>query len=138
MTIDDLGDDRVLVKGAIGSAPTDQYKVSATYMDGYRVAGTLVIGGDSAKEKGDLIADAIIKKCERILSNEGFEPFNSTSYDLIGTDSIYGPKKAKENSKEIVLRLMATHSKKDALIIFSKEMAQAVTCLLYTSPSPRD
>ena len=127
VTIDDLGDDRVLVKGAIGSAPTDQYKVSATYMDGYRVAGTLVIGGDSAKEKGDLIANAIIKKCERILSNEGFEPFNSTSYDLIGTDSIYGPKKAKENSKEIVLRLVATHSKKDALIILSKEMAQAVT-----------
>ena len=127
VTIDDLGDDRVLVKGAIGSAPTDQYKVSATYMDGYRVAGTLVIGGDSAKAKGDLIANAIIKKCERILSNEGFEPFNSTSYDLIGTDSIYGPKKAKENSKEIVLRLVATHSKKDALIILSKEMAQAVT-----------
>ena len=127
VTIDDLGDDRVLVKGAIGSAPTDQYKVSATYMDGYRVAGTLVIGGASAKEKGDLIANAIIKKCERILSNEGFEPFNSTSYDLIGTDSIYGPKKAKENSKEIVLRLVATHSKKDALIILSKEMAQAVT-----------
>ena len=127
VTIDDLGDDRVLVKGAIGSAPTDQYKVSATYMDGYRVAGTLVIGGASAKEKGDLIANAIIKKCERILSNEGFEPFNSTSYDLIGTDSIYGLKKAKENSKEIVLRLVATHSKKDALIILSKEMAQAVT-----------
>ena len=127
VTIDDLGDDRVLVKGAIGSAPTDRYKVSATYMDGYRVAGTLVIGGASAKEKGDLIANAIIKKCERILSNEGFEPFNSTSYDLIGTDSIYGLKKAKENSKEIVLRLVATHSKKDALIILSKEMAQAVT-----------
>ena len=127
VTIDDLGDNRVLGKGAIGSAPTDRYKVSATYMDGYRVAGTLVIGGASAKEKGDLIANAIIKKCERILSNEGFEPFNSTSYDLIGTDSIYGPKKAKENSKEIVLRLVATHSEKDALIILSKEMAQAVT-----------
>ena len=27
VTIDDLGDDRVLVKGALGSPPTDVYKV---------------------------------------------------------------------------------------------------------------
>ena len=127
VTIDDLGDNRVSVKGALGSAPTDQYKVSATYMNGYRVAGTLVIGGDSSKEKGELIAKSIIKKCERILSHKGFEPFSSTSYDLIGTDSIYGPKRSKDNSKEVLLRLMATHVQKDALVILSKEMAQAAT-----------
>ena len=127
VTINDLGNNRVLVKGATGSAPTNQYKVSATYMNGYRVAGTLVIAGRSAKEKGELIAQAIIKKCSRILTNNGFEQFKNTSYDLIGTDSIYGSKNSRNNSKEIVLRLMATHSEKDALIILSKEMAQAAT-----------
>ena len=127
MTIDDLGDDRVLVKGALGSPPTDAYKVSATYMDGYRVVGTLIIGGHSSKKKGELISEAIIKKCDRILSSKGFEPFNNTSYDLVGTDSIYGPERSKENSKEILLRLVATHPQKDALVILSKEMAQAAT-----------
>ena len=127
VTIDDLGDDRVLVKGALGSPPTDVYKVSATYMDGYRVVGTLIIGGHSSKKKGELISEAIIKKCDRILSNKGFEPFSNTSYDLVGTDSIYGPERSKENSKEILLRLVATHSQKDALVILSKEMAQAAT-----------
>ena len=127
VAIDDLGNDRVSVKGALGSSPTDQYKVSATYMNGYRVAGALVIGGDSSKEKGELIANAIIKKCDRILSNKGLEPFSRTSYDLIGTDSIFGPRRSRDNSKEILLRLMATHAQKDALVILSKEMAQAAT-----------
>ena len=98
VTIDDLGDDRVLVKGALGSPPTDVYKVSATYMDGYRVVGTLIIGGHSSKKKGKLIFEAIIKKCDRILSSKGFEPFSRTSYDLVGTDSIYGPERSKDNS----------------------------------------
>ena len=127
VTIKDLGKDRVLVSGASGSSPTDQYKVSATYMNGYRVAGTLVIGGKNAKEKGTRIANAIIKKVEQLLMDNNFGPFEKTSFDLIGTDSIYGPKNSKSESREIVLRLMATHKRKDALMILSREMAQAAT-----------
>ena len=52
VTIDDIGSNKVIVKGAKGLPPTNYYKVSATYMNGYHVAGTLVIGGDNAKIKG--------------------------------------------------------------------------------------
>ncbi len=127
VTIKNVGKDRVLVSGASGSAPTDQYKVSATYMNGYRVAGTLVIGGKDAKEKGTRIAEAIIKKVEKLLMDNKFGPFERTSYDLIGTDSIYGPNNSRSESREIVLRLMATHKRKGALTILSREMAQAAT-----------
>ncbi len=127
VSIKDIGKDKVRVSGASGSAPTDQYKVSATYMNGYRVAGTLVIGGRDAKEKGNRIANAIIKKVSGLLTEYDLGPFNRTSYDLLGTDSIYGPDHSKSDSREIVLRLMATHVKKEALIILSREMAQAAT-----------
>lgn len=127
VSIQDLGNNKVSVKGAKGFPPTNKYKVSATYMNGYRIAGTLVIGGMKAKEKGELIARSIIQKTNRILNQNGFEKFLSTSLDLIGTNSIYGPNYSKNNSKEIVLRLMATHSNKNALIILSHEMAQAST-----------
>jgi len=127
VSIKDIGKDMVRVSGASGSAPTDQYKVSATYMNGYRVAGTLVIGGRDAKEKGNRIANAIIKKVSGLLTEYDLGPFNRTSYDLLGTDSIYGPDHSKSDSREIVLRLMATHVKKEALIILSREMAQAAT-----------
>ena len=127
VSLREIGKDQVLVRGASGRAPTNNYKVSATYMNGYRVAGTLVIGGKDAKEKGTIIAKAIINKVSQILIENDLEPFNKVSYDLLGTDSIYGPKNSYNDSKEIVLRLIATHTKKSALTFLSREMAQAVT-----------
>ena len=46
---------------------------------------------------------------------------------MIGTDSIYGKNRSKQKSREIVLRIVAKHPKKEALTILSKELAQAVT-----------
>src|SRR4030095_15083440 len=43
VTIEAEGEGRVRVSGARGLAPTDGYKVSATAMQGFRAAGTLVI-----------------------------------------------------------------------------------------------
>ena len=127
VTINDLGSNQVLVKGAKGFSPTNYYKVSATYMNGYHVAGTLVVIGENAKMKGKVIAKAILKKCSRILKEQNLDPFTKTSYDLIGSDSIYGKEKSKLGTKEIVLRLVARHPDKKALTYLSKEMAQATT-----------
>ena len=127
VTIESIGEDLVQVRGASGSAPTDHYKVSATYKDGYRVTGTLVIGGKEAGEKGKRIANAIIRKVSDLLIKQELGPFKATSFDLIGTDSIYGSEHSNIHSREIVLRLVATHMNEQALIIFSREMAQAAT-----------
>ena len=127
VTIKDLGNNLVQLKNAKGLPPTDTYKVSATYMNGYNVIGKLVIGGMKAKKKGEIIANAIIKKSLRILRENNFAPFSESKFDLIGTNSIYGSKGINPDSKEIVLRIMAKHEKKEALILFSKEIAQAVT-----------
>ena len=53
--------------------------------------------------------------------------FSNTSFDIIGSNSIYGPEMDNEKTKEVVLRIVATHTQKEALSIFSKELAQAVT-----------
>ena len=53
--------------------------------------------------------------------------FSNTSFDIIGSDSIYGEDKINHKTKEIVLRIVATHTQREALTIFSKEIAQAVT-----------
>ena len=127
VTIQSTGDHKVLVKGAKGHPPTDKYKVSLTHMNGFRVAGTLVIGGMRSKQKGEIIANAIFKKTRRILKENNLNDFSETSFDLIGADSIYGPENMAEDSKELVLRLLARHPKKEALILFSRELAQAAT-----------
>ena len=47
VTLDQVGENRVLVKGAKGRPPTDQYKVSATYMDGFRMDTAFLISDKS-------------------------------------------------------------------------------------------
>ena len=125
--ITEIGLNKVLVKGAKGYPPTQYYKNSATYMDGYRSIGTLVIGGKDALQKGEIIGSAIIKRCSAIFKENKLKDFSNTSFDIIGSNSIYGPEMDNEKTKEVVLRIVATHTQKEALSIFSKELAQAVT-----------
>ena len=96
-------------------------------MKGYNVIGKLVIGGQKAKKKGEIIAKAILKKTSKILQEKKYEPFTETKYDLIGTNSIYGSNNIKADTKELLLRIMVKHKNKEALVLFSKEIAQAVT-----------
>ena len=127
VSIQSLGNEKVLVKGARGYPATNTYKVSLTHMNGFRVAGTLVIGGMRSKLKGEIIANAIFKKTRRILKDNNLDDFSETSFDLIGADSIYGPENMAKDSRELVLRVLARHPKKEALILFSREIAQAAT-----------
>ena len=119
--------DKVFVKGAKGYPPGPDYKVSATYPDGYRVSGTLVIGGKHSVEKGNLIAKAILEKCSRIYLERNLLDFTRKSFDIIGSNSIYNENSSVIDVKEVVLRIAARHKQKEALIIFAKELAQAVT-----------
>ena len=63
--------DQVLVTGAKGYPPSNTYKVSSTYMDGFRVAATLVIGGINASKKAEITANAILKKTKLMLQKKG-------------------------------------------------------------------
>ena len=53
----------VLITGVKGKPPTGQYKVSATYEDGYRLTVTFVMGGPKAAEKGRKTAEALMMRC---------------------------------------------------------------------------
>ena len=125
--IREISKNKVLVKGARGISPTESYKVSATYLDGFKAGATLVIGGRKAQKKADIIAKAILSKVRRILIENGMDDFQDTNLSIIGTDSIYGLKKTDKKSKEVIMRLMVKHYNEKALRIFSKEIAQAVT-----------
>ena len=62
LQVTDQGDNRVHVAGAIGSTPPDTLKVSATYRDGWRAAGTLTIIGADAAAKAQRTGEIILQR----------------------------------------------------------------------------
>ena len=57
----------VAVTGARGKPPTSTYKVSATYLDGFKATGVAVIGGGRAAVKGRKTGEAILKRSKALL-----------------------------------------------------------------------
>ena len=125
--IEEVDHEKVLVKGAKGFAPTNTYKVSATYLHGYRITIAVIICGINAPKKAQVSADAIIKKTKRIFSENGLGDYLDTNISIIGTETTYGKNGAKTEPREVLLRIIARHKQKDALILLSRELAQAST-----------
>ncbi len=125
--LEQVGENRVKVSGARGRAPTDSYKVSATYPDGNRVTVSFMIGGMDAAKKGARVAEAILTKCERVLAMRGAPPFTGKSVEILGTEATYGPHGRHQNTREVIVKMAVTHPVKEACLFFASEIAQAAT-----------
>ncbi len=122
-----LDEDRVEVAGARGRAPTDTYKVSATVMDGYRCAGSMVIIGIDAAGKARRTGEAILARVRRILSARSLPDFTATRIEAIGAETIYGSHARTPGTREVVMRVVADHPVKEALEIFAREITPSGT-----------
>ena len=127
--LEQLDDDHVLVSGAKGRAPSDHYKVSATYMDGYRCNASFMIGGRQAVEKGQRVAESIIERVSFIFNAMGLEDFTATDIEVLGSETTYGEHSQSLNNREVVVKIAAHHQDKKALGIFAREIAQAATAM---------
>lgn len=125
--LEQVGENRVRVSGARGRVPSNQYKVSATYPDGFRVLVSFVMAGRDAKAKATAVSNAILEKCERVLALRGVPPFSQKSVELIGTETTYGRNGRIENNREVAVKMAVTHVFKEACLFFASEIAQAST-----------
>ena len=125
--LEQVGEHRVAVTGATGRAPTQQYKVSATYPDGYRVLVSFLIAGREAPAKAQVIADAILTKCERVLALRSVPAFQEKSVEILGIESTYGANARHTDSREVVVKIAVKHMFKEACMFFASEIAQAST-----------
>ena len=127
--IEQAGEERVRVSGALGRQPTDTYKVSATYLDGFKISAQLSIVGFEAVAKARRTGETILERVGELLQARSLPPLSATNIEVLGSESCYGPHATPElnQAREVVLRLTACHSEKAALELLAREVAPAGT-----------
>jgi hypothetical protein len=123
------GTDRVEVTGAKGRAPSTSYKVCATYGDGFRSLGTLMIGGFEAARRARRQGEAIVARAQRLAHAEGHTDFTESSVEVIGAEDTYGANARAVDAREVVLKVGVRHPKREALETFAREFAPCATAM---------
>ncbi|MFA5938092.1 MAG: acyclic terpene utilization AtuA family protein [Sinimarinibacterium sp.] len=138
-----VGENRVEVTGAKGRGPTSSYKVSATWQDGFRTTGTMMIGGVDAVAKAEAVAAAILKRTRRMLAQRGMADYTRTDVEVLGSEANWGANSRRRDAREVILKLAVQHADSKALDLFGREfippataMAQGITGFAGGRPSP--
>jgi hypothetical protein len=108
-----------------GSAPTETYKASIAYRNGYKVLGQLTIAGPEAVEKARLCAEIIFARA----ALDGVQiPPTDRLVELVGTNVCHaGIVSAPEEPAEVVLRVGARGADRAALDRLGMEIVPLVT-----------
>ncbi|GAA3946862.1 acyclic terpene utilization AtuA family protein [Allohahella marinimesophila] len=128
--IDSIEDNRqVTVSGARGRAPGPDYKVSGTWPDGFKCAVSFMMAGIEAPAKARAVAEAILRKTSRLFAEKDWPDYTDTTIEVLGIEQTYGPNARQKlaDSREVVVKIGCAHPKKEALVLFSREIAQAST-----------
>jgi hypothetical protein len=141
--IEPAGPERVLVSGARGRAPTAQYKVSATWQDGWRAVAMVAIVGLDAVRKAERTAEALLARARQQFAARGLADFTAVRVEALGGESAYGEQSRARAAREVVLRLVVDHADAKALDLFARELgsvglsfAQGTTGLIGGRPKP--
>ncbi|MDP3761382.1 MAG: acyclic terpene utilization AtuA family protein [Ramlibacter sp.] len=128
VTLEAAGEHRVRVQGARGIAPGPAYKVSVTYMDGFRCSAQLTIVGLEAARKARRTGEAILERTRELFAQQGLADFTRTLIEVLGSEEAnFGPGARTSDVREAVLRVAVMHPQKAALELFAREIAPAGT-----------
>src|SRR5215831_4684071 len=110
--LEQAGKDRVRVWGVRGRAAPSSLKVSASYLDGYKASGTLIISAPNAAEKANAFAELFWKRL-------GLS-FAATHVELIGHSACWGPLAPPVDPPEVLLRLSVRDPDRAKIDAFGK------------------
>lgn len=126
LKVESAGADRVRVSGAAGLAPTDSYKVSATYRDGYRAHGMVTVFGHDAVRKARRAGEGVLQRLQRAGCT-----YREHLVECLGTGaSVRGiaSRMSDTHLVETVLRVSVAADAKEPVERFAREIAPLVTC----------
>jgi hypothetical protein len=124
------GDNRVKVWGIQGRKETETYKISASYIDGYKLSSSLVYCWPDAVKKARVAGDILLKRAK----NLGIS-FRDTNIELVGlnacNEDVSEFDKDHSELNEVQLRISVYGDSREDLDRFGKEVAP----LILTGPS---
>jgi hypothetical protein len=125
LRIEQIGLDRVRVSMAAGRPPSDTYKVSASYRDGFKAHGQVTVFGHDAVKRARHAGEALLRKL-----NEGGHAFRETLVECLGTGaSVRGiaSRMSDTHLVETVLRISVAADTRDPVERFTRAVAPVVT-----------
>lgn len=117
----------IAVSGAIGYPPPPHYKLACIYLEGFKTTTLFVMAGINILAKADAVTKAILSKVRKQFIKAALGDFTDLQIDYLGSESLYGNQRHHDATREIVVRIAASHLDKSALQLFSREIAQAST-----------
>ncbi|MDH3626020.1 MAG: DUF1446 domain-containing protein [Acidobacteriota bacterium] len=120
--LEQQGKDRVRVSGIRGADATETYKVSISYLEGYKATGQLTVSGPDALAKAKICAEALWGRLRRA----GYE-YDDTITEYVGVDSTHGDICPTGSVNEVVLRVGVKDADRQRVDRFGKELAPLVT-----------
>jgi len=116
-------DNNVFIDNVTGKKPTDTYKVSMSYLNGYKASGQLTIVGTNAYKKAVKISEIIFGR----LKEKGLV-FEDSKSEYLGHSSCSKDMFVNDTTlTEVVLRLSVKDKDKSKIEHFTKEIAPVIT-----------
>ncbi|MFN3458316.1 MAG: acyclic terpene utilization AtuA family protein [Novosphingobium sp.] len=126
ITLEQLGPDRVLVRGARGYAPPQTLKLCGTFDDGWRSVALIPVSGIAAVAKAQRTAEALLERVSAMLEERGWGPWRQTHVEVIGTETAWGPRAQALEPREVLLKIVVDHANPAACMLFGREQTTAI------------
>ena len=117
VTMEEVGKDRVLVKGAIGNPRPEKLKACATWDDGWRAVAYQPVIGPAAAEKATKQAEALFERGRLLLRVRNLADWRRTEAVMIGS------------GEEVVAKLVVEHDEALAVQMFAREQFAAISAM---------
>ncbi|MET0371418.1 MAG: acyclic terpene utilization AtuA family protein [Sphingobium sp.] len=129
VTVEQVGDHRVRVAGAIGYPPSGKYKVSITHQDGERCIGFMPVVGRDAARKAQRQGEAVLTRVEEMLRDRNLGPFRAKRIEIIGAESSYGANARAQDTREVICKVAVEHDDNRAFRYFLREFDSPTTSM---------
>lgn len=121
--LDQVGENRVEVKGVKGKPDTPFYKVSVSYLNGYKAISHLTVSGPDAYAKAQKAAEVLWARLEAAGCN-----YDHTETEYLGVGVCHkGIVPEATDAPEVVLRVAVKDMDRNKVNRFGKEIAPLVT-----------